>query len=139
MSDIVRSHIFSPSRNIMSASYITCDESTATTVSSESTFFSTRPTFFHIYVAVSLLDCTTGTLAVVDQPRAPNGVQCVMECGQQVVIFPDFTTVWHIEYFNEDDDTVTYTAFNESGNNYINFVIKNDWSSVKVLFLFKLC
>jgi hypothetical protein len=134
MSNQLMAHI----SNNEPANTVTLPNPQSPTTSDNSLSFSCpRPVFFHVFFAAKLLDRHSGTLTVSHQPRAPNGTPCVMECGQSVVIFPDFTTAWYIEYFEEDGDVVTYTAFNDLGNIYLRFIIKREWSSVtSYIFLF---
>ena len=75
-----------------------------------STFTCTPPISFHVIVEVHPMNNQMGGFSVVAQPKTPDGRDCMLESGQTLVMYPNFTVGWYIETYIFKERTVRYTA-----------------------------
>jgi hypothetical protein len=97
------------------------------------------PVFFHIIVEVHPLQGRMGGFSVLAKPKTPDGRDCMMESGQMVVMYPNFTVAWHIEDFIFKERTVRYTATSDEVQAIRYLEIRHDWSLVGFPFNGTLC
>jgi hypothetical protein len=87
-----------------------------------------QPALFNAVIEACPIPNKTGTYAIFVQPKSPTGHPCLIECGDTVVIHPDYTVTWFLESFYQNIQTVVYCATNEQAGVIRNLVIKHEWS-----------
>jgi hypothetical protein len=91
-------------------------------------YYTPQPTLFNAVIEACPIPNKTGTYAIFVQPKSPTGRPCLIECGDTVVIHPDYTVTWFLDSFYQNIQTVVYCATNEQAGVIRNLVIKHEWS-----------
>jgi hypothetical protein len=97
----------------------------------QSSFTCIAPISFHVIVEVHYQNDQMGAFSVLAMPKTPDGKDCMMESGQTVVMFPNFTVGWYLESYIFKEHTVRYTGISREAQAIRYLEVRHDWSSVE--------
>jgi len=91
-------------------------------------FTTSPPVPFHVTIFTTPLR-NPGAFGVVEYPRAPDGRECKMECGQLVVMQPNFTVTWYLEAIRSANSYVAmYIATNDRARVIRHLYVRKSWT-----------
>lgn len=91
-------------------------------------YYIPRPAFFNAVIEAYPIPNKVGTYAIFTQPKTASGHPCLLECGDAVVMHPNYTVTWLLDSFYQNIQTVVYYATNGQAGVIRNLVIKHEWS-----------
>lgn len=91
-------------------------------------FSNPMPVFFHAVVDSHPVAGRIGTFSVITHPKSTTGRACLVECGQTIMMAPNHTIAWYLDSFDDQADTITYTATNDRAGVIQYLSVQKKWT-----------